>query len=136
MANGHSDTTTEGIRVRVAAQFLPDHSDPDTPSFVFAYRVILTNVGERRAKLLSRHWIIRDANNEEREVRGPGVVGQHPDLEPGQSFEYFSRCELATGWGTMEGSYLMQREHGETFAAKIGRFFLAKNVAPLTAMGV
>jgi len=128
MSKGHSDTTTEGIRVRVGAQYRPDQSDPDRRHYVYAYRVVLTNQGERPAKLLSRHWIIRDANNELREVRGQGVVGEQPRLEPGESFQYVSGCPLGTSWGTMEGSYEMQREDGETFRARIGRFFLAPTV--------
>lgn len=130
--SGHSETVTDGIRVRVGAQFVPDQSDPDRRHFVFAYRVVLRNEGERRAKLVSRHWIIRDANNDVREVRGPGVVGKYPDLAPGESFEYVSGCPLATSWGTMEGSYQMQREDGGTFDVHIGRFFLAPNTAPIS----
>jgi ApaG protein len=130
--SGHSETVTDGIRVRVGAQFVPDQSDPDRRHFVFAYRVVLRNEGEHRAKLVSRHWIIRDANNDVREVRGPGVVGKYPDLAPGESFEYVSGCPLATSWGTMEGSYQMQREDGGTFDVHIGRFFLAPNTAPIS----
>ena len=132
--SGHSDTITQGIRVRVGAQFVPDQSDPDRRHYVFAYRVVLSNEGERKAKLVSRHWVIRDANNDVREVRGPGVVGKYPDLAPGTSFEYVSGCPLATSWGTMEGSYQMQREDGGTFDVRIGRFFLAPNTAPISKL--
>ena len=135
MESGHSDVTTQGIRVRVAAQYLPEQSDPERRQFNYVYRVILTNVGERKAKLLSRHWIIRDAHNERREVRGPGVVGQYPELEPGESFEYMSGCPLPTEWGTMEGTYRMRREDGEEFDIAIGRFFLAPSAAPINAIG-
>ena len=131
---GHSDTLTEGIRVRVAAQFLPDQSDPDASSYVYAYRVILSNEGDEQAKLLSRHWVIKDAFNESREVRGPGVVGEQPVLKPGDSFEYVSGCPLQTEWGTMEGTYTMEREGGDLFDARIGRFFLAPTVEPMETL--
>jgi ApaG protein len=133
---GHSDTTTEGIRVRVAAQFVPQQSEPERNHFVYAYRVVLTNRGERAAKLLSRHWIIRDANNVRRDVTGDGVIGEQPHLEPGERFEYMSGCPLSTEWGTMEGSYKMARDDGSTFEARIGRFFLAPSAAPIVAMDV
>lgn len=135
METGHSNTTTDGIRVRVAAQYLPDQSDPDTRQYLFAYRVIIENQGERAAKLLSRSWLIRDARGEEKKVEGPGVVGEQPNLEPGERFEYVSGCPLETEWGTMEGCYTMQREDGEEFEAAIGRFFLAPNTAPMTKLG-
>ena len=122
--SGQSDVSTEDIRVQVGAKYLPENSDPSNNSFMFSYRVVLTNEGTRSAKLVSRYWLIADANNECREVRGPGVVGMTPDLEPGATFEYSSHCPLATEWGTMEGSYLMQREDGDEFEAKVGRFML------------
>jgi len=98
-----SDTTTEGIRVQA---------------------IVITNEGTRRAKLKSRHWIILDADNQREDVRGPGVVGKTPDLAPRERFEYMSQCPLRTPWGTMEGSYVFERENGEQFEAVIGRFFL------------
>ena len=125
MNKGHSDTVTDGIRVRVAAEYLPDQSDPDRSSYVYAYRVILKNEGDAEAKLVSRHWVIKDAFNECREVRGAGVVGKQPVLKPGDTFEYTSGCPLTTEWGTMEGFYNMERADGQTFDAEIGRFFLA-----------
>jgi ApaG protein len=134
MESGHSDTVTDGIRVRVAAQYVPDHSDPERNEYLYAYKVILSNEGTRSARLLSRHWIILDAHNDTREVRGPGVVGEQPELKPGASFEYMSRCPLRTEWGTMEGSYRFVREDGTLFDARIGRFFLARTVAPLSAL--
>ena len=131
---GHSDVTTEGIRVRVAAEFLPEESDAEAKRFAFVYRVVIDNVGVESAKLLARHWIVTDALGETRHVRGPGVVGQQPDLEPGASFEYKSGCELPTAWGTMEGRYLMLRPSGEQFGVEIGRFFLAERTAPMAAL--
>ena len=130
---GHSDTTEAGIRVRVGAQYVPEDSDPDRSAYVFAYRVVIENVGVEPAQLLDRHWIIVDALGERREVRGPGVVGEQPQLAPGEHFEYTSGAQLTTSWGSMEGSYTFARPDGERFEAPIGRFFLAPNVAPLTS---
>lgn len=132
---GHSDTTSEGIRIRVGAQYVPEHSDPDRSNFVFAYRVVIENVGLEPAQLLDRHWVIVDALGETREVRGPGVVGEQPRLDPGERFEYVSGAQIETDWGSMEGSYTFVRPGGETFEARIGRFFLAPNLAPLALDG-
>ena len=120
----NSDTATDGIRIKASAQYLPDESDPDAPFYLFVYRIVIRNEGHLSAKLLSRHWIIRDASNERHDVEGPGVVGEFPDLAPGESFQYVSGCPLPTEWGTMEGSYTMEREDGDRFSAQIGRFFL------------
>lgn len=122
--NATSDTVTEGIRVHAVAQYLPDESDPESKRFCFAYRIRISNEGERRARLLMRHWVILDADNDRRDVRGPGVVGAHPDLAAGESHEYTSSCVLPTHWGTMEGSYTFERQDGARFEVAIGRFFL------------
>ena len=122
--NTSSDTVTDGIRVQAAAQYLPDRSNPDDNQYVFAYRIVITNEGTQGARLKSRHWVIIDANGQREEVRGPGVVGKTPTLGPGGRFEYTSGCPLRTTWGTMEGSYVMEREDGERFEASIGRFLL------------
>lgn len=127
---GHSDVTTEGMRVQVAAQWLPEASDRERGRWFYAYRVSLENLGDRPARLMRRHWIIRDADNRQREVRGLGVLGRQPRLEPGQSHDYVSGSPLETEWGTMEGWFHFERDDGETFAARIGRFFLAPTVAP------
>ncbi len=132
MKNGHSDVTTNGIRVRVGAQFLPEQSSPDSNRYAFAYKVQIDNDGDLAARLLSRKWVILDANNEERVVQGEGVVGETPHLEPGGSFEYVSGCTLTTDWGTMEGSFHFVRENDSAFDATVGRFFLAPSVAPLS----
>ena len=134
MSTGHSDTTTEGIRIKVAAQYIPLESDPANNQFIYAYHVIIINEGQESVRLLSRHWQIRDSENELREVVGPGVVGQQPLIGPGETYSYESCCPLPTEWGTMEGTYTMQREDGSTFEAKIGRFFLAPNVAPISQL--
>ena len=127
----HSDTYTEGVRVRAAAEFTAADSDPESGRFVYQYGIRITNEGDERVKLLSRHWIIVDANGRRQDVKGPGVVGQYPDLAPGETFEYVSHCPLRTKWGTMEGSYTMEREDGDRFLAAIGRFFLVPTAPPL-----
>ncbi|MCA8954589.1 MAG: Co2+/Mg2+ efflux protein ApaG [Planctomycetes bacterium] len=120
-----SDTVTEQVRVRAAARYLPDESDPDLASFLFMYRITIANEGTREVKLLSRHWVIRDAFNERSDVRGPGVVGEYPVLAPGERYEYKSTCKLRTHWGTMEGSYQFEEtETGRLLTVEIGRFFL------------
>jgi ApaG protein len=125
-----SDTTSEGIRVEASAQYIPKDSNPEGGQYVYGYRITITNVGTRRARLRSRHWVILDADNNRQDVRGQGVVGQFPDLAPGQRFEYTSGCPLPTKWGTMEGSYTFEREDATRFEVKVGRFFLAPNVPP------
>lgn len=134
MQKGHSDCTSDGIRVRVGAHYLPNQSSPDGNRFAYAYRVRIDNVGDSAAQLVTREWIIIDADNERQVVRGPGVVGEQPSLQPGEKFEYMSGSTLPTEWGTMEGSFQFIREDGEEFAASIGRFFLTPAVAPLGAL--
>ena len=119
-----SDTVTEGVRVGATAQYLPEQSDPDARQFLFGYTIVIANQGDAPVQLLSRHWVIIDAEGRREEVRGPGVVGETPRLEPGQAFKYQSFCPLRTPWGTMEGTYQMKRDDGSTFDAQIGRFYL------------
>lgn len=119
-----SDTVTQGIRVGAAAFYLPQESDPDEDRYAFGYTIVIANEGDQPAQLLRRHWVIIDANGHREDVRGPGVVGETPRLEPGQAFKYQSFCPLKTRWGTMEGSYTMQRDDGETFEAQVARFYL------------
>ncbi len=120
-----SDTTTNGIRVQVQSQFLPDRSAPQEAQFVFAYHITISNVGEQRAQLISRHWVITNADGETEEVRGPGVVGEQPVLGPGEHFEYTSFCPLKTNVGTMHGAYTMVTPEGDAFEARIAPFTLA-----------
>ena len=127
----HSDLATEGIRIQAAAQFLPQESDPDRQQYVYIYRIIITNEGDSSAKLLTRHWVIRDADGHRKDVKGPGVVGEFPELAPGESFQYISGCPLSTAWGTMEGTYTMERDNGDRFMAEIGRFFLVPSAPPI-----
>ena len=121
----NSATTTDGIRVQVKPMFLPAHSSPRENQYLFAYTIKISNVGEETAQLLSRHWIITDADGKVKEVRGPGVVGNQPVLEPGTSYEYTSYCPLETNVGSMQGSYTMVRPGGELFEAHIAPFTLA-----------
>ena len=120
-----SDTTTNGIRVQVSSQFLPDRSSPKEEQYVFAYHITITNVGTDIAQLISRHWIITNADGETEEVQGPGVVGEQPLLKPGEHFEYTSFCPLKTNVGTMHGSYTMVTPDGEAFQVRVAPFTLA-----------
>lgn len=130
-----SETLTHGIRVRVVPAFMPGHSSRNDRKFVFAYRISITNESARRVRLSSRHWIIVDATGRLEEVRGEGVVGQQPVLDPGESFEYASHCLLKTDWGTMEGTYRMQPEGGKAFEVAIGRFYLVARTAEPSRAG-
>lgn len=120
-----SDATTQGIRVEVQPSFMPEQSRPADREYVFAYRIRVTNLGEAAAQIVSRRWLIVDANGNRHEVEGPGVVGQQPRIEPGQTFEYSSYCPLKTPWGTMEGVLQMRRDDAEGFDAAVARFYLA-----------
>lgn len=113
------------IAVETAPQFIPDQSDPENERYVFAYTITVRNIGSVPAQLISRHWIITDANDSVQEVRGLGVVGHQPLLKPGESFEYTSGCSLGTPVGTMRGSYQMVAEDGTQFEASIPEFTLA-----------
>jgi ApaG protein len=109
----------------VKTAFLDDRSDPSRNQYVFAYTVTLTNHGDAPAQLISRHWIITDAENKIQEVKGLGVVGQQPLIKPGESFEYTSGATLATGMGTMRGAYNMVDEDGSAFEVPIPPFTLS-----------
>jgi ApaG protein len=111
--------------VSVKPQFLPDHSQPEESQYVFAYTITIRNTGQQTAKLISRHWIITDANNKVEEVEGLGVVGEQPTLQPGQSFEYTSGCPLATPVGSMRGTYHCIGDDGTRFDTKIPEFVLS-----------
>ena len=113
------------IAVSAVPQFIADQSDPANESYVFAYTITIENVGTVPAQLISRHWIITDANARVQEVRGLGVVGHQPLLQPGEKFEYTSGCQLDTPVGTMRGSYQMTAEDGTQFEATIPEFTLA-----------
>jgi ApaG protein len=117
-----SSAVTEGIRVEVRSEYRPDRSEPANRRWLFTYTIRIANEGETAAQLVSRHWIITDANGEKEEVVGEGVVGHQPHLEPGEEFEYTSFCILKTPHGSMRGSYRMVRDEGETFDAAIAPF--------------
>jgi ApaG protein len=122
-----SNTITHGIRIIVTPKYEAEHSNPGANKFIFSYHVIIRNEGEEVATLISRHWIIINSLGKVEEVRGAGVVGETPTIYPRDSFEYSSFCPLDTEWGTMEGTYQMQRDDGTIFDAIIERFLLSKN---------
>jgi len=113
------------ISVNVNTTYLAEQSDPSADRYVFAYTITIANTGTVAAQLISRHWIITDAENVTQEVKGLGVVGEQPLLRPGESFEYTSGTALATPVGTMRGSYQMAAEDGNKFDAEIPQFTLA-----------
>lgn len=113
------------ISVATRVAFLPDQSDEERGRYVFAYTISITNTGTVTARLLSRHWIITDANGEVQEVKGDGVIGEQPLLKPKESFEYTSGTAIATPVGTMRGSYQMLAEDGVRFDAPIPEFTLS-----------
>jgi ApaG protein len=119
-----STATTEGFRITVSTQYVPQQSKPQSKRYVFAYTIRIDNEGEITAQLKSRHWVITDGNGKVEEVRGPGVVGQQPVLRPGEHFEYTSGCVLETPRGSMRGSYQMKCPDGRAFDAAIAPFDL------------
>jgi ApaG protein len=120
-----ADSEKYQITVRAVARYLAEQSSPDNSQYVFAYRVTIRNTGRVAAQLVSRHWIITDADNKVQEVRGLGVIGEQPTLKPGESHEYTSGSSLATPVGTMRGSYQMVAEDGTKFDAPIPEFVLS-----------
>jgi ApaG protein len=120
-----SEALTRGIRVQVDSQHDANRSDADNEQWFFAYSIRISNEGDETVQLISRHWIITDANGEVEEIRGPGVVGEQPVLKPGQSFEYSSGCPLGTSFGTMHGTYQMVTEDGQQFDVEIAPFALS-----------
>jgi ApaG protein len=120
-----SDENNYAIAVSALPEFIADQSDIDNGPYVFAYTMTIRNVGSVPAQLVSRHWIITDADGEVQEVRGRGVVGEQPLLQPGESYAYTSGCTLPTPVGTMRGSYQMVAEDGRHFTADIPEFVLS-----------
>lgn len=118
-------TPNHKIRVDVETNYVEEQSDPKERRFVFAYTITLRNEGQMPAKLLTRHWIITDADGKVQEVRGDGVVGEQPHLKPGQGFRYSSGTMIATPVGAMQGTYQMVADDGERFDAPIPPFRLA-----------
>lgn len=119
-----SATVTRGVRVEVRVRYSPDHSNPGDQLWFFLYTIRITNEGSVPVQLVSRRWLITDGTGEVNEVSGPGVVGEQPRLNVGESFEYTSGCPLPTPFGEMCGTYQMVVEGGEGFDAEIGSFSL------------
>jgi ApaG protein len=117
--------TDYALEISVATQFLDEQSDPDGERYVFAYTIRIRNLGRLPAQLLDRHWVITDGNGKVEEVRGEGVVGEQPRLEPGEAFTYTSGAVLETAVGTMQGSYHMSGDDGTEFEAPIPPFTLS-----------
>lgn len=115
---------THSIEVNVEPFFLDDRSDPSESRYVWAYRVTIANQSDEQVKLVSRYWHITDGRGRVEEVRGPGVVGEQPELNPGDSFQYTSGCPLSTPSGIMAGRYTMRNVRGETFDIEIPAFSL------------
>jgi ApaG protein len=113
------------IEVTTRTQYLPEQSDEAANRWVFAYTITMRNRGTVAAQLISRHWIITDADQQVQEVRGLGVVGEQPRLKPGETYEYTSGTAIATPVGTMRGSYRMVAEDGTEFDAPIPEFMLS-----------
>jgi len=113
------------IQVTVSTQYIESESNPEASRFVFSYSIQIMNQGDIPAKLISRHWIITDANNRIQEVKGKGVIGEQPHLKPGESFQYTSGTMLETPVGSMQGSYQMVADDGHHFDAIIEPFSLA-----------
>ena len=113
------------ITVIPKASYVADQSDPAKSQYVFSYTITITNTGDIPAQIVSRHWIITDADHKVQEVRGLGVVGAQPRIPPGESFEYTSGAMLETAVGTMQGSYRMVRDDGREFSVPIPAFRLA-----------
>jgi ApaG protein len=124
-----SEALTGGIRVLVRSQYVAERSRPELGEFFFAYTILIENRSRDRVQLISRHWIITDAEGRQEEVRGPGVVGEQPVLDPGESFQYTSACPLRTPFGAMRGTYQMVRADGSRFDAEIATFRLAQPYA-------
>ncbi len=117
------------IQIDVQAHFLQEQSDPESDRYAFAYSVEICNRGSEPVKLLNRYWHITDDNEKVEEVRGAGVIGQQPEILPGQSFHYTSGAIIETQFGSMQGDYEMQSASGEKFKAQIPPFLLAPPLA-------
>jgi ApaG protein len=118
------EAVTQGIRVRVVPQYLEEESEPDEDRYVWAYTIDIVNEGSETVQLRTRHWRITDAAGRTEEVRGPGVVGQTPVIEPGESFRYTSGCPLTTPSGIMVGTYHMTTEAGGRIEVAVPAFSL------------
>jgi len=120
-----SEKQNYNIKITVGTKYLEAESNPDANRYVFSYTIKIENKGDIAAKLLSRHWIITDANNRVQEVKGKGVIGEQPYLQPGESFQYSSGTMMETPVGSMQGSYQMIADDDYHFDAMIDPFTLA-----------
>ena len=118
--------TNNPVHIDVKTQYMPAQSSPKENRYAFAYTITITNQGKQTVQLISRHWLITDGNNRIQEVRGEGVVGEQPFIEPGESYRYTSGAMLDTAVGSMEGSYRMTNAAGESFDAPIAPFILTQ----------
>ena len=121
-----SEAVTRGVRVSVKSEYSPERSRPSQQQWFFLYTITIANEGAETVQLISRHWIITDSAGRIEEVRGSGVVGEQPVLEPGESFTYTSGCPLTTSFGKMEGTYQMTGAAGDAFEARIAPFALSE----------
>lgn len=119
------DESSCDIRIQVVTDYIDEQSAPESDRYVFSYTITISNTGAVPARLLSRHWIITDANGKVQEVSGDGVVGEQPHLNPGEQFRYSSGAVLETPVGSMQGLYRMQADNGISFDAPIAPFTLA-----------
>ncbi len=118
------EATTRGVVVRVRTNYLAEESDPVESRFVWAYTIEIENHGEETVQLVSRRWVITDAQNRTEEVAGPGVIGEQPRLKPREAFRYTSGCPLTTSSGEMRGAYQMLTDQGNAFEAEVPAFSL------------
>lgn len=121
-----SEEPTYQLSIEVETSYIDEQSDPENDRYVFAYTIVIRNTGTVAAKLISRHWIITDANNHTHEVKGEGVVGEQPHLSPGEGFQYTSGTVLDTPIGSMRGTYQMMADDGVEFDAVIPMFTLSR----------
>jgi ApaG protein len=115
---------THRVKVTVEPTFEPERSDPEEPRYVWRYDIEIANLGDKSVTLIERHWRITDAEGRQQEVRGPGVVGEQPTIEPGEAFRYASGCPLTTPSGLMVGEYRMVDADGRSFQVSIPAFSL------------
>ena len=123
---------TNGVRIEVSNYYIPEKSVAAMNQYLFGYEIKIQNENPEPVQLLHRHWIITDALGRMENVKGPGVVGKQPRLEPGQTFTYNSFCPLTTPFGSMRGSYKFMRDNGEVFEAEIPLFNLVQKEDPLS----
>ena len=116
---------TNQIKIHVETTYLSNESNPDDNKYYFLYTVLIKNNSKKRAKLLSRHWIIKDDNGKVHDVKGEGVIGEQPDIRPGEEFQYTSGTMIETSFGTMRGSYHMIDDEDNYFDAVIPEFVLS-----------